>query len=306
MSKMNSLSFSRKIDRWISLASSFGLLNWVSDKTFLSIRYRLCLGKKLDFDHPKTYNEKLQWLKLHDHNEEYHLLVDKYEVKKKVAERIGSDHIIPTLGVWDSFDAIDFSSLPGRFVLKCTHDSGGVVICKDKSIFDLDKARKKMNKCLKRNYFGINREWPYKDIRPRIIAEQYMEDESGFELKDYKFFCFDGTPKLLFIACDRCKQNEETKFNFYDMDFRFLPFTNGHPNAPSGKITKPKGFDEMRQLAAILSKGLPHARIDFYDINGKVFFGEITFFHWSGLMPFNPPEWDEKIGKLIKLPTDFA
>ena len=278
------------------------MLKWMPDKMYLKIAFRGRMDRKLNLENPTTFNEKLQWLKLYDRRPEYIQMVDKYEAKKYVAGILGEKYIIPTLGVWDSFDAIDFSSLPNQFVLKCTHDSGGVVICKDKTHFDKEAARKKINKCLKRNYYDMNREWPYKGVKPRILAEQYMEDESGFELKDYKFFCFDGTPEFLFVACDRSTPNEETKFNFYDMDFNFLPFTNGHPNAQDGRITKPTAFDEMKRLAAVLAAGLPHARIDFYDINGKVYFGEITFYHWSGMMPFDPPEWDEKLGEYIQLP----
>ena len=267
------------------------------DRAYLSIKYRLLIGKKLTLKKPQTYNEKLQWLKLYDRNPEYTKMVDKYEVRKYVAEKIGEEYLIPLLGVWDSFDEIDFDKLPEQFVLKCTHDSGGLVICKDKGKFDTESARRKINKCLKRNYFWQSREWPYKNIKPRIIAEKYMVDESGTELKDYKFFCFNGEPKALFIATDR---PHDTKFDFYDIEFNHLPFTNGHPNADR-EIKKPAGFDEMAQLARKLSEGLCHVRIDLYDINGKIYFGEITFFHWSGMTPFEPEEWDYKFGEMIKL-----
>ena len=227
-------------------------------------------------------------------------MVDKYEAKKYVADKIGEEYIIKTLGVWDKFDDIDFSTLPNQFVLKTTHDSGGVVICKDKSTFDIKIAKEKLEKTLKRNYCFMNREWPYKNVKPRIIAEEYMVDESGYELKDYKFFCFDGKVKVLFVAKDRTKANEETKFDFFDENFNHLPFTNGHPNSEPPYV-KPQNFEKMKELAEVLSKDIPHLRVDFYNINGKIYFGELTFFHWSGLTPFEPEEWDYKLGSWINL-----
>lgn len=229
------------------------------------------------------------------------MMVDKYLVKQYVADLIGNEYIIPTLGVWDKFEDIDFDKLPNQFVLKCTHDSGGLVICTDKSKLDKDHARKKINHCLKRNYFLNTREWSYKDVQPRIIAEQYMVDESGYELKDYKFFCFDGTPKAMFIATDRGSVGEETKFDFFDMDFKHLPFTNGHPNGAKQPAC-PESFAKMKDLASMLSKGMPQVRIDFYDINGHIYFGEITLSHWSGLKQFDPEEWDYTFGSWIQLP----
>jgi hypothetical protein len=216
-----------------------------------------------------------------------------------------SRDIIPTLGVWDSFEQIDFSSLPGQFVLKCTHDSGGLVICKDKSMLDIEAARRKINRSLSTNYYKWGREWPYKDVKPRIIAEEYMVDESGYELKDYKFFCFDGIPKAMFIATDRGVENTETKFDFYDMDFKHLPFTNGHENSQK-ELRCPDTFEEMKRLAGLLSRGIPHVRVDFYDINGIVYFGELTFAHWSGMVPFKPDEWDYIFGEWIKLPDNIG
>lgn len=277
-----------------------GFFNWMSDDTYLSMLYRIKLGKSLNLDAPQTYNEKIQWLKLYDRRPEYTMMVDKYAVKDYVEGIIGKEHIIPTLGVWDKFDEIDFEKLPNQFVLKCTHDSGGLVIVKDKSKLDIAAARVKINHCLNHNYFWGLREWPYKDMKPRIIAEKYMEDESG-ELRDYKFFCFSGVPKAMFIATDRSNPNDETKFDFFDMDFNHLPFTNGHPNAKR-EIKKPEGFEEMKQIAAKLSKEIPHVRVDLYNINGSIYFGELTFSHWSGMVPFVPEEWDYTFGSWIKLP----
>ena len=274
-----------------------GSLNFFSDEIFLKIRYRLEMGKKLNLKNPQTFNEKLQWLKLNDRNPEYTKMVDKYEVRKYIAEKIGEDYLIPLLGAWDSFDEIDFDKLPEQFVLKCTHDSGGLIICKDKSKLDINEARKKINKCLKRNVYYLTREWPYKNVKPRIIAEKFMVDESGTELKDYKIFCFNGEPKALFVATDR---PYDTRFDFFDIAFNHLPFTNGHPNAEK-EIRRPEGLSKMAELARKLSGGMKQVRIDFYDINGKVYFGEITFFHWSGMVPFEPEEWDYKWGEMIKL-----
>ena len=272
------------------------------DKLFLKILFQLRTGYRLNLKNPQTFNEKLQWLKLNNRNPICTQMVDKIEVKKYVASIIGEEYLIPTLAVYESAEEIDFSILPNQFVLKCTHDSGGIVVCRDKSNLDINVAKEKMKKGLKRDYFYRNREWPYKNVLHRIIAEQYMEDESGYELKDYKFFCFDGVPKLLFVATDRGLIYEETKFDFYDMQFNHLPFTNGHPNS-NKTIIRPRGFEQMKDIAAKLSKGFPHLRVDLYDINGRVYFGELTFYHWSGMTPFEPIEWDYKLGNLIELPN---
>lgn len=275
--------------------------NWMNDKTYLQIAYRIAMRKKLNLKNPKKYTEKLQWLKLYDRKDEYTIMVDKYEVKKYVSQKLGEQYIIPTLGVWEKFEDINFDKLPNQFVLKCTHDSGGLIVVKDKKNFNKDVARKKINECLKHSFYWGEREWPYKNVRPRIIAEQYMEDESG-ELRDYKFFTFDGKAKAMFIATERTNEKEETKFDFFDMNFEHLPFINGHPNS-NVKIMKPKCFEQMKNLAEKLSKGIPQVRVDFYEVDGKVYFGEMTFFHWSGLVPFEPEEWDYTFGSWLKLPS---
>lgn len=280
-----------------NLMANKNLLFFLPDEVFLKLVYRGRMGKKLNIKNPITYNEKIQWLKLNDRNPLYTKLVDKYEVKQYVSEKISSNIIIPTLGVWNSVDEIDFDSLPNQFVLKCTHDSGGLVICKDKSKLNIPETKKILNRCLKKNYYGQNREWPYKNVIPRIIAEKFIVDESGTELKDYKFFCFNGKPLFMFIATDR---PHDTRFDFYDMEFNHLPFTNGHENSEKN-LTKPKSFNEMIQLAQEISKDFVHVRVDFYDVNGTVYFGEITFYHWSGMKPFVPEEWDYKFGEFIDL-----
>lgn len=272
----------------------------IPDKLYLKLFYYIRMQKRLNLNHPQTYNEKLQWLKLYDRNPAYCRMVDKFEAKKYVADIIGDEYIIPTIGIYDSVEEIPWNSLPNQFVLKCTHDSGGIVICKDKDSLNIQEAKKKLSTGLTKSYYYQNREWPYKNVKPRIICEEYKVDESGYELKDYKWFCFDGEVKALFIATDRGKQ-EETKFDFYDADFNHLPFTNGHPNSKR-TLKKPVGFEKMKELAAKLSKGIPHVRIDLYDINGKIYFGEMTFYHWSGTKPFDPEKWDNIFGSWIKLP----
>ena len=278
-----------------------GFFNWMSDERYLKMAYYCCLHKKLNLDNPTTFNEKLQWLKLHDRKPIYTQMVDKYEAKKIAASIIGEEYIIPTLGVWNKFDDINFDTLPDQFVLKCTHDSGGLVICKNKNKLNIEDARKKINKSLKRNYYWGGREWPYKNVKPRIIAEKYMEDSGTHDLRDYKFFAFDGVAEALFIATDRQTAGEETKFDFFDMNYKHLPFKNGHPNSDV-KPAKPEKFEEMKMLAEKLSKDIPHLRVDFYEVNGKTYFGELTFSHWSGLVPFEPESWDKTFGDWIKLP----
>lgn len=285
----------------VTIARKTRLAIFIGDERYLKLIYRMKMGKRPDLKNPKTYNEKLQWLKLHDRKPEYTRMVDKYEVKSYVGERIGQEYIIPTFGVWERFDDIDFDSLPDQFVLKCTHDSGGLVICRDKSKLDMEAARAKLEKSLKNNYYQQGREWPYKNVKPRILAEQYMEDAETAELRDYKFFAFDGSVKAMFIATERGNAETETKFDFFDREFQHLPFTNGHPNADICP-KKPQNLELMLELAEKLSQNIPQVRVDFYEANGKVYFGEITFFHWSGFMPFEPEEWDTVFGNWITLP----
>ena len=275
------------------------MLNWLPDKVFLEAAFRARFGRKLNLNNPETFNEKLQWLKLYNRKPEYTKMVDKYLVRDYVKEKIGEEYLIPLLGVWDDPEKIDFNELPMQFVLKCNHNSGlGMCICKDKNSLDINKVKEELKKGINQNYYLTSREWPYKDVEPKIIAEQYTVDESGYELKDYKFFCFNGKPKAMFIATDRGK---DTKFDFFDTEFHHLPFTNGHPNA-NRPIQKPQNYEEMLRIAGILSEGMPQVRVDLYNVNGKILFGEMKFFHGSGLMPFEPEEWDYKFGSWIELP----
>lgn len=273
-------------------------LKFVSDKKYLSWIYRGYFGKKIDFDNPTTFTEKLQWIKLYDRKPIYTTMVDKYAAKIWAGDIIGKEHIIPTIGVWDHFDEIDFNGLPDKFVLKCTHDSHSVVICKDKSKFDIEKAKNKLEKALKVNYFYEGRQWPYKNVPPRIIAEQYVVDNEVGELRDYKFFCFNGVPKIMYIATGRDKG--QTYGDFFDMEFEHLDMTIDHDVAP---VTpqKPKLFEEMKQAAEKLAKDIPLVRVDFYEVNGEYYFGEMTFFHCSGFAKLHPQKWDELLGSWISL-----
>ena len=275
---------------------------FLSDKLFLKLKYYSILKKKLNLESPVEINEKLQWLKLFDRRPEYTMMVDKYAAKKYVADAIGDMYIIPTLGVWETFDEIDFDHLPSKFVLKCTHDSGGLIICKDKTKFDFALAKKKINKCMKRNYYYSWREWPYKNVTPKIIAEQYMEDAETVELRDYKFFCFAGKPLYCQVISDR--RTYET-VDYFDMDWQHQEFTGlAMPYKPFSKssIRKPINFEKMKELSSILSNGIPFLRVDFYEVNGKIYFGELTFYPASGFGEFHPTKWNKIMGDLIVLP----
>ena len=277
-----------------------GWLGNLCPERFLKQMYLIKMGRELNLEHPTTYTEKLQWLKLYDHRPEYTTMVDKHDVKQYVAQCIGEQYVIPMLGVWESADDIDFDVLPEKFVLKTTHESGALVICKDKNALDIKATRKKLNYFLKRRYYDCNREWPYKNVKPRIIAEVYMEDSTYKELRDYKFFTFGGEPKVLYIAQGRGR-GEPTVADFFDMDFKHLPFTIDHDMAQTPPL-QPKCFEEMKRLAAILSQGTPQLRVDFYEVDGKVYFGEMTFFHCSGFEDFHPEEWNRIFGDWVVLP----
>lgn len=273
------------------------------DVKFIKMKWKLHMDYPLNLDNPKTFNEKLQWLKLYNRRPEYTAMVDKYAVKEYVSKIIGSQYVIPTLGVWESPDEIDWERLPARFVLKTTHGGGnaGVVICKDKNTFDKQNAIKRLEKSLKQDISTSLREWPYKNVPRRIIAEKYLEDSANNgDLPDYKFFCFDGEVKALFVGTER--GTGDVKFDFFDAEFNHLDLVQKHPM--SGRmIPKPQNFDLMKKLASKLSRGIPHVRIDLYEANGEVFFGEMTFFHHGGIVPFHPEKWDYEFGSWVKLPN---
>lgn len=271
----------------------------LNDKTYLKIRYRIITGKKLNLDNPVTFNEKLQWLKLHDRNPKYTKLVDKIAVREYIKEIIGEEYLIPIIGVYNTFDEIDFSKLPNQFVMKCNHDSGGLVICKDKKQLDYERAKTKINESLDRNYYYWGREWPYKNIKPKILIEEYMEDKKEKELIDYKIMCFNGKPQLSFTCSERYK--EGLKVTFFDLDWNKLPFERHYP-ASKRKIKKPQNYEKMLELSEKLSKDIPFVRVDWYEINGHLYFGELTFYPGNGVEEFNPEEWDKKLGDLVHLP----
>lgn len=269
------------------------------DFIFLEIVYFKVFHKFFNLSNPKTFNEKLQWLKLNDRNPRYTTLVDKYEVREYIKEKIGEEYLIPLLGVWNTFDEIDFDKLSNQFVLKCTHDSGGIKICTDKRKFDYKEAKKFFSERIKLNYYYSGREWPYKNVKPRIIAEKYMVDESGIELKDYKIFCFNGEPKLIQVDFGRFTEH---KRNIYDLNWNLLDLSIQYSNDKKHIIDKPFNLEDMIKLSRILSEGIPHIRVDWYSINGKVYFGELTLYHGNGLEEFNPEIWNLKLGEMINLP----
>ena len=289
-------NFQKKI---VFSLSRRGFFNWFPDKWYISLMYYARLDKKLNLNKPCTFNEKLQWLKLNERNIAYAKFVDKYEAKELVGNIIGKEHIIPTIGIWNKFDDINFEQLPNEFVIKCTHDSGGIIICKDKDSFNIQEAKKKINKCLKKNYYWHCREWPYKSVTPRIIVENYIKVSNNNELNDYKFFCFNGKVKFFKIDFDRFIQH---KANYYDTKGNLLPFYEEIcPSNPDKKLEMPENLNEMIKLAELIAKNHLFLRVDFYDVNNIIYFGEITFYPASGFGKILPEEWDFKIGKLLDL-----
>lgn len=268
------------------------------DKKYISLVYWIRFHKRINLKNPQTFNEKLQWLKLYGHRPEYVTMADKYRVKKYVADIIGKEHIVPCLGVWERAEDIDFESLPNQFALKCNHNSGGGrCICNDKKSLDLEVVRKNIAKGLKSDYYLPGRDKQYRDIDKLIIADTYLDDKTGNELRDYKFWCFDGVPKYMYCTC-------KGKFiyeNFYDMNYNPVPINHGFPRL-TPEIEKPQEFELMKELASKLSAGIPFVRVDFFDVNHHVYFAEFTFFDWGGFRPFGG-DWDKELGKLIKIPS---
>lgn len=292
---MNGKSIRKALGYWVYNAAQV-----MPDDLFLKLLFFMRMKSRINLKQPKTFNEKLQWLKLHDRKPVHTEMVDKQTAKAYVAKRIGAEYIIPTLGVYERCEDVNFATLPEQFVLKCNHDSAGLVICTDKAAFDWAKAQKKINRCLKRNFYYSGREWPYKNIKPCIIAEKYMEDHTLHELRDYKFFTFGGIPKIVHIVSNRQNPDEETYGDFFDMDYSHLDLTMGHNNAPVPP-EKPKNFEKMKEFAAKLSEGTKHLRVDFYEVDGHLYFGELTFFQDSGFADIQPPEWNDILGSWIKL-----
>ena len=293
------VKFARNPKTRIDMLSRHGFYNWMSDKAFISMKYKTILGRKLNISNPITFNEKLQWLKLNNRRPEYTSYVDKYLVKEYISRVIGAEYVIPTLVVWDDVKNVDYSSLPDRFVLKCTHDSGSIAICKDKSLFDAKGVTSDLSKCLKQNFYYLGREWPYKNVKPRIIAECYLEDQSTNELRDYKFFCFWGKVKCFKVDFDRFTCH---KANYYDVNGNLLNIGEmACPPDPTKDIKLPKNLNKMIEFAERLSKEIPFVRIDFYEIEDKVLFGEMTFFPASGFGKFIDERNDYLLGEWLDI-----
>lgn len=288
---MHYSDFSSKTKNIICRALAF-----IPDRVYLKCLYKIKTGRTLHIDNPKTYSEKINWLKIHDHNPLYTKLVDKYEVREYVKEKIGDEYLFPLLGVWDRFEEIDFNTLPERFVLKCTHDFGSVIIVNDKNTLDINAARTEINNELRYNFYYRGREWAYKNVKPRIIAEKNMQNGQT-RLTDYKFFCFGGKVQYMFIAQGR---GTDLRFDFFDRDFNHLSVKNGVPNADI-LPTKPKCYDEMIRLSELLANGINNVRIDLYDIEDKPYFSEMTFYHNGGMVAFNPYDIDVEMGKYFIL-----
>ncbi len=310
------------------------MLDWMSDEQYLKLIWLIRMGYPLDLENPRTFNEKIQWLKLHDHNPIYNIMADKYEAKQFVADRIGEEYVVPCYGVWDHFDDIDFDKLPEEFVLKTTHDNDSVVIVRDRDLFDRKAAKKLLEKHLKTNHFWWWREWVYKDIKPRIIAEKVLENKDKSDLRDYKLFCFDGEPQYSYV-CTHVKHGEDPvmtqhngkpefmlsghvrplyrlknaigkleTYTFYDNDFHMIPCSKADWPAMTEPIQPPATFEKMKEIARVLSKDIPHVRVDMYDVDGKLYVGELTFYTSAGYEDFAPDEYNYKFGEMLKLPTD--
>lgn len=277
---------------WLS-----GYAPWMSDEEYLKLYYAMKIGEELNLEAPRNFNEKIQWLKINDRKPDYKLLADKYEVKKIVSEKIGSQYVIPTIGIYNSFDEIDFDKLPNRFVLKCTHDSGSSVVCDNKNCFDPGSVRDKIQSRLEKDYYYYEREYSYKGIRPRIIIEECISDLNE-DLEDYKFFCFHGEPRMLQVDWGRRTFHQR---NLYTTDWEYIDGSIEYPNDPKHHIEKPEKLDEMLCVCRKLSAGFYHMRVDLYYVKGKIYFGEMTFYHGGGYEKITPPELNVKLGNYIHI-----
>lgn len=277
-------------------------LKWMPDAPYVRLFYLFATGKVLHLKHPITFNDKENWLKLYDRHDEYSILADKVKVKEHINSILGEGHVFPLLGAWKSFDDIDFSQLPQRFVIKCNHDSGSIKIINNKNELtdaDISEMRDFYTKRLKHNFFYAGREYPYKGVEPCIMAEQFMFDDShpDTSVEDYKWFCFNGEPKLVYTVSDR---STDARNDFFDMEFNHLDITNIHPQSDK-PIAKPAHFEEMKDICRKLTKGMKFVRLDLYEINGVVYFGEYTFYHGGGFSLIKPDEWERKLGDWINL-----
>lgn len=294
--------------------SGFGCYNSMPDEEYLRRKFKACMGRELDLTHPQTFNEKLQWLKLYDRKPEYTMMVDKYRVREYIKEKLGEEYLIPLLGVWDDPDEIDFDALPNRFVLKCNHNSGlGMCICKDKSKLDIPKVKAELRKGLAQDYYLTGREWPYQDVPRKIICEKFMEDENVSTaesriayvngLIDYKFYCFSGEPKFLYVGFANINKNSKHDLlSFLELNWKQAPFYRKDHDPLPFKLKKPDDFDDMIRIASKLSQGIPFLRVDLYYLNQQIYFSELTFYPGSGFGRFYPDKWENKIGTWLNLP----
>lgn len=295
----------RKIRTVINRPSSVGvrilhlLSPFLNDSNYLKLLFPLEAGYPLNLEAPETFNEKLQWLKINYRSDFLHRYVDKYEAKNVIREKVGEQYVVKNLGIWDSFEKINFDVLPEKFVLKATHDQGSTIVCDDKSKLDLNKLKRFFTKRLRQNHFYLSREWPYKIIQPRILAEELLEDLKIKDLWDFKFYCFHGVPKIMYISMGR--QEKDVSLYYYDMDFNPLNISRPGFKEAEKILDKPKNWNLMIYLARKLSANLPHVRVDFYEVNGEVRVGELTFFQGGGMMPFYPKKWDYILGNWIDL-----
>ena len=271
----------------------------ISDSLYTRLKFRKNLHRWPDLKNPRTFNEKLCWLKLHRREPEMSVMVDKAQAKDYVRDILGEEYIIPTFGLWERAEDIDFGLLPDRFVMKGTHDSGRVIICTDKNQLDFDRARQEMQQSLDRDFYAITREWPYKNVPHRIIAEQFIRQSDG-GLTDYKFFCFNGHVDCVMVCIDR--HLGKPKFYFFDRNWNFLRLNKRGVAAPEGfTLPRPEGMERMFEIASILSKGQPFVRVDLYNVDGKIYFGELTFYPDGGVDPNILPSTDQRWGDLLDL-----
>jgi len=283
----------------------------LSDESMTKLLFRARVGYPLNLKNPATFNEKLQWLKLYDRKPQYTRMVDKYEVRKYIKEKIGEEYLIPLLGTWNSFEEINFEELPNQFVLKCTHDSGGIVICKDKIQFDVVDAEKRIKEALKDDFYLMGREWPYKDVPRRIIAEKYMDEANGDKLnrgiKDYRIYCFGGEPKLIYayqsVESVHGEKPEIASCDIFNLNWEIQPFHQKSLNA-SVLPSAPRNLEKMINISRCLSEETTFLRVDFYEVDEKIYVGELTFYPGGGFLPFYPEEWDYKLGDWIVLPGE--
>ena len=294
---------SDKIYRRLFILHRFASI--IPDKMYLRFKYYVIVGQSIDIEKPISFSEKLQWLKIHDKRPIYTKLVDKYAVKDYVSELIGHEFVIPTYGVWDKFENITFEDLPDQFVLKTTHGGGnfGVYICKDKNQLDIRLLKKKMEGAIKQKAYLRNKEWPYKGVKPRFIAEKYLDDATSTDLIDYKFYCFNGNPKYCQVIRDR---NTKETIDFYNMKWEIQDFVGLNPYATNGQLPVPPpiNLELMRNICIKLSKNIPFVRVDLYEVNGSVYFGELTFYPASGFGQFYPHEYNTILGNMITLPNE--